>query len=708
MKNKNHPLWIIAMIITAQFICQLSVKAQVPLMFNYQGIARDQKGNPISNQTMSLKIAILPDANAVNAEYEETQSVSTNEFGLYTLQIGAGKAVSGTMQTVKWESGSKYVRVAVDPIGGSNYVTLGTSQLLSVPYALFAGKVAENNENEHTRAGTVVTAAAGTGTTNFLTKFTAANTIYNSQIFDNGTNIGIGTVSPVSRLHLYNSIGNVEHIRMQNANESGYGKFLMHNDIPANYATFTKYGSAYPGGYAGVASQFPFANMLAFGNNMGPFLLANNGNVGLGIVTAGTTKLYINAQQSSGYLGIGGSALPAANVHVNNSSTGDTLRITNATTGHTAGDGIEIRNTGNVATIMNNENSTLNLGTYTYPSILRLTPSGNAEISGLLKIAGGSPSFGYVLTSDATGLASWQVPAGTLPNGAAAGNTPYWNGSIWVVNSSHLFNNGSRVGIGATAPLSKMHVKDSSGNLLLVENSGLLAVNHSAAQYFKAGNLYTGAIKTVGTSTTAARMGFYTNADTFATDLMERMTISESGSVGIGDTAPFYKLDVNGTIHGNYLYSSGGLEVYDYASFYSGAYIDGELTVGQDANFIANVDVQGEMTVSNGQGIVKSNTSAQRNIGYTYGAFAYTNMASNAFGDVTFALPNITGTVNSLKVSIAQFVPAAGSGDGWRKFLLTPHSIDIAANTCKISVYNSSGAAASINGTLHLLVVYND
>ncbi|MCC7029220.1 MAG: hypothetical protein IT257_02870, partial [Chitinophagaceae bacterium] len=112
----------------------------------------------------------------------------------------------------------------------------------------------------------------------------------------------------------------------------------------------------------GVASMFPYANMLAFGNNLGPFLLANNGNVGIGIVTAGTTKLYFNAQQNSGYLGIGGSALPAANVHFNNNTTGDTLRITNSTTGHLATDGLEIRNTGNAASITNLEASTLSLG----------------------------------------------------------------------------------------------------------------------------------------------------------------------------------------------------------------------------------------------------------------------------------------------------------------------------------------------------------
>lgn len=89
---------------------------------------------------MSLKLSVLPTSDASVAEYEETQLVSTNEFGLYTLQIGNGSAVTGNMKTVKWETGNKYIKVAIDPTGGNNYVDAGTNQLLSVPYAIYADK----------------------------------------------------------------------------------------------------------------------------------------------------------------------------------------------------------------------------------------------------------------------------------------------------------------------------------------------------------------------------------------------------------------------------------------------------------------------------------------------------------------------------------------------------------------------------------------
>ncbi|MEZ5047349.1 MAG: hypothetical protein R2831_10200 [Chitinophagaceae bacterium] len=139
-----------------------SLFAQVPQQFNYQGIARDAKGNPLNAQTLSIKLSILPAQDATTPEYEEIQTIKTNEFGLYTLHIGAGTPISGTMKDVTWETGNKYIRVAIDPKGGSDYVDAGTNQLLSVPYAIYAD-----------RAGLAKGTAGGSraGTQNYLSKF---------------------------------------------------------------------------------------------------------------------------------------------------------------------------------------------------------------------------------------------------------------------------------------------------------------------------------------------------------------------------------------------------------------------------------------------------------------------------------------------------------------------------------------------------------
>lgn len=191
-----------------------------------------------------------------------------------------------------------------------------------------------------------------------------------AQLYSSGNNIiagnsvGIGTNSPSlsSKLHIFGS-GSSELLRLQNNSSSGLSKFIFYNDNTANYATFTKYGSTYAGGYAGVTTLFPFANLFAFGNNNGGFLNVSSGNVGLAVYKTGLTKLKFFIDYTSENVGIGGNNVPTTTIHFNNALAGDTLKITNSTTGHTSSDGLEIRTTGNAASIINRENNTLSLGT---------------------------------------------------------------------------------------------------------------------------------------------------------------------------------------------------------------------------------------------------------------------------------------------------------------------------------------------------------
>lgn len=132
--------------ILSVFILSMSILltfAQAPEMFNYQGVARTSTGEPIADQNIGLQISILSGGVSGTAVYVETHSLTTNTIGLYNTQIGNGTLMSGDFTTIDWGASTYFVKVEIDENGGSSYVLAGTSQLLSVPYALYA-KTAEN------------------------------------------------------------------------------------------------------------------------------------------------------------------------------------------------------------------------------------------------------------------------------------------------------------------------------------------------------------------------------------------------------------------------------------------------------------------------------------------------------------------------------------------------------------------------------------
>ena len=117
-----------------------SVFAQAPQAVNYQGVARDSSGNVLSSQTVSLRLSILIGSPLGAAVYVETHSKTTDGFGLFSLKIGQGTIVSGIFSSISWGSNSYYLKVEIDPSGGSVYHLVGTSQFASVPYALYAAQ----------------------------------------------------------------------------------------------------------------------------------------------------------------------------------------------------------------------------------------------------------------------------------------------------------------------------------------------------------------------------------------------------------------------------------------------------------------------------------------------------------------------------------------------------------------------------------------
>ncbi len=116
----------------------LSTYAQAPESMKYQSVVRDASLNIIANQAVGMQFAIRQVSATGTIVYQETFAPTTNAYGLVNLELGAGTVVSGVFANIDWANGPYFIETAIDVTGGTSYVVMGTSQLLSVPYALYA------------------------------------------------------------------------------------------------------------------------------------------------------------------------------------------------------------------------------------------------------------------------------------------------------------------------------------------------------------------------------------------------------------------------------------------------------------------------------------------------------------------------------------------------------------------------------------------
>jgi trimeric autotransporter adhesin len=114
--------------------------AQIPQKMSYQCVVRNSTGALVINQSVGIRISILQGTADGSMVYQETYNPNpqTNANGLVSIEIGGGLVISGTFSTIDWASGPYFLKTETDPTGGTNYTIVGTSQLLSVPYALYA------------------------------------------------------------------------------------------------------------------------------------------------------------------------------------------------------------------------------------------------------------------------------------------------------------------------------------------------------------------------------------------------------------------------------------------------------------------------------------------------------------------------------------------------------------------------------------------
>lgn len=120
-------------------LCMASLlHAQAPPRMSYQAVVRDGGNALVTNATVGLRLSVLIGSDTGSPVYVEEQSGQTNANGLVSVVIGSGTPLTGDVATIDWGTGPYFLRSEVDPSGGSNYAISGTSELLSVPYALYA------------------------------------------------------------------------------------------------------------------------------------------------------------------------------------------------------------------------------------------------------------------------------------------------------------------------------------------------------------------------------------------------------------------------------------------------------------------------------------------------------------------------------------------------------------------------------------------
>ncbi|MDR2236110.1 MAG: hypothetical protein LBE92_08300 [Chryseobacterium sp.] len=198
------------------------LSAQVPQAFSYQTIAFNTSGSPIANGNISLRVSILENSATGSVLYTETHNKTTNAKGLVNLNIGEGTPSTGNFGNINWGSNTKFVKVEMDPAGGTNYTNVGVNQLMSVPYAQVSKTVV-------TGPGQGITLTSPNGTS------------YTLNVNDSGTlslptNTGSAGNTLPSNLYMYGSYNSftpstAELLRGNGNTKIGYKYFQANTQI---------------------------------------------------------------------------------------------------------------------------------------------------------------------------------------------------------------------------------------------------------------------------------------------------------------------------------------------------------------------------------------------------------------------------------------------------------------------------------------------
>lgn len=527
----------------------IAVFAQSPEMFNYQGVARDNGGNVLANQAIGLRLSVQ-DGGGTDL-YVETHSTTTNAFGLFNVSIGGGAVMSGSFAGIGWGSDSHHVKVEMDPAGGIAYVNMGVSQLLSVPYALYAansgtggptgatgptgaagstgaaGATGANGSDGATGAQGPTGVTGAVGATGPLVSGTSGQTLRHngseweatSNLFNDGTNIGIGTTSPSSLLELEENVGAPTKMVIRNTDASGIQSIRFEKGSGSAEMWYSNSTNTF------TVKAIPSGSLLnLYGRNNAGITIDEDGNSGLGTATPVE------------HLHVTGSGVQR--IKVESSDNNANLRMTSPMAdfswvayGAENSAGLYDFNA-SMRRISVNENGNVGINT--------LLPTEKLDVNGDISVSGSTRSLfapgGAFNVSSASGI-DLIIDNDDNATNAALNVKRNGDGSEILMTVKETGN----VGVGTSSPGAQFHVSTDNSVMARFEST----VGSNMIEMYKSG-VRQGILWNSGT-TLRLQNDNATGSLQFNTDGFNiRMTIDQVGNVGIGTTNPANTLDIRG------------------------------------------------------------------------------------------------------------------------------------------------------------------
>lgn len=572
MKNLLHLLGFSLLLLLSQTGFTQSSGA-----FSYQAIIRDTNGTLIQNQQVLIRFSIINASANGPVLYRETHSVSSNNLGLVNASIGQGTPVLGSFETIQWGSNGKYLGVELDLTNnGNNFINMGVTQLLSVPYALYAlngGSTTLDSAYHYGGAGNGRTIYADHGAVSIQGQdgFQVTGTFGLGDSIDlSGSGVRMffnpkkaafraGEASALGWNHA--NIGDYSFAVGKQTEASASGAVAMGENANASatnaFAIGNGSAASAPNAVAsGFNTQAKGTSSMATG-----FVTIANGayasSFGVGTHAEGYASHAVgNYNIANGVNTLVGGVNNVANGFAstvvgryNDSIVSVETSIQNNTPLFIVGNGTSVTSRHNALVVRNDNKVGINTS----------NPVATLDVNGQIKISGGNPASGRYLTSDANGLASWtdavagpqgpigpqgpqgiqgiQGPAGSANISGATNTLIKFTGSNSGGNSQ-IIDNGTQVGIGVSStPVSKLQVHQ----------------NSTAIADIRLTNSSTGVNATDGLVIyTNSNQGSILNKENagldFGTSNTTRMTIDANGNVGIGTSTPSSKLEVNGQL----------------------------------------------------------------------------------------------------------------------------------------------------------------